>query len=263
MQLGLFQAPPSKPSTARFYLGTHMPHWLADPAFRDVPLFVSRRRLIGRQKKVRPAVGSWALDSGGFTELNLHGTWSISTRQYVEEIRRFRSEIGGLEWAAPQDWMCEPFVLARTGLTLEEHQRRTVANLVELRDLAPELPIVPVLQGWTAEDYLRCRDLYAAAGVDLTREPVVGLGTICRRQGTLEAERVVRRLAAEGLRLHAFGAKVTGLVRYADAVASSDSMAWSFNARKHPPLEGHRHANCSSCPTWALRWRTRLIDRLS
>ena len=40
----------------------------------------------------------------------------------------------------PQDRMCEPEQLAITGLTVEEHQRRTVDNFVELRDLAPGPP---------------------------------------------------------------------------------------------------------------------------
>ena len=45
------------------------------------------------------------------------------------------------------DWMCEPAMLARTGLTVAEHQAGTVANYLELRAAAPELPFIPVLQG--------------------------------------------------------------------------------------------------------------------
>jgi hypothetical protein len=62
-------------------------------------------------------------------------------------------------WAAPQDWMCEPIVInggtaggqrfAGTHLSVAEHQRRTVANYAQLRDLAPDLPIIPVVQGWS------------------------------------------------------------------------------------------------------------------
>ncbi len=49
--------------------------------------------------------------------------------------------------------MCEPIVIhggqagpirfAGTGLTVAEHQRRTVTNYAQLRDLAPDLPFVP------------------------------------------------------------------------------------------------------------------------
>jgi hypothetical protein len=52
-----------------FFLGTHMPHWLG---LLDIPLFVSHRRL-GRLKTLPRALGPWALDSGGFSELALFG----------------------------------------------------------------------------------------------------------------------------------------------------------------------------------------------
>lgn len=50
----------------RFYLGTHMPHWLNDST---VPLFVSHRRLARYRGALPTAATHWALDSGGFTEL--------------------------------------------------------------------------------------------------------------------------------------------------------------------------------------------------
>src|SRR5205807_2659774 len=112
----------------------------------------------------------WALDSGGFTELRLHGGWLTTAAAYVAAVRRYRDEIGRLEWAAPMDWMCEPFMLAKTGLTVAEHQERTVANYLELRSLAPDLPFVPVLQGWSRDDYRRCATPYEKAGVDLAAE---------------------------------------------------------------------------------------------
>ena len=114
--------------------------------------------------------------------MSLHGRWHSNPATYVRAVRRYADEIGNLDWAAPQDWMCEQSVLRRTGLTVREHQRRTVRNLVRLRELAPELPFVPVLQGWTIADYERCADLYRQAGIDLEAEPLVGVGTVCRRQ---------------------------------------------------------------------------------
>jgi hypothetical protein len=125
-----------------------------------------------------------------------------------------------------------------------------------------ELPFVPVLQGFTHWDYLECAERYLRAGVDLAREPLIGVGTMCRRQGTDEAEVILRSLSDLGLRLHAFGAKTTGLKKYASAIVSSDSLAWSFNARRHPPLPGCTHKNCNSCPKWALRWRERLLAQV-
>lgn len=134
------------PQTPCFWLGIHEPSWLERV---DIPLFVSRRRL-GRLKRLPRAIGPWALDSGGFSELSLHGRFELPPAAYAAEVRRYRDEIGGLAWAAPQDWMCEPAMLARTGLSVDEHQRRTVANYLELRQIAPEIPWIPVLQGWSA-----------------------------------------------------------------------------------------------------------------
>lgn len=247
-----------------FYLGTHRPNWLAQTS---VPLFVSRRTMPSGPARWR-ALGQWALDSGGFTELNMHGRWVTSPETYVGEVRRWADEVGGLDWAAVQDWMCESVVLAKTGLTIEEHQRRSVESWRRLTDLAPDLPWAPVLQGWTADDYLRCADAYQAAGLDWSRAPVVGVGTMCRRQATTAAVlilgRVVRDLADRGARgAHAFGFKAQGL-RAAAALgiplASADSLAWSYRARRSEPLEGcEGHINCANCLTYALAWRERLL----
>lgn len=85
------------------YLGTHEPAWLPRTT---VPLFISRRRL-ERRKSMPRSVGTWALDSGGFTELSLHGRWELPPPEYIQKVRRYRDEIGGMQWAAIQDWMCD------------------------------------------------------------------------------------------------------------------------------------------------------------
>jgi hypothetical protein len=250
-----------------FYLGSHQPGWLATAG---VPLFVSDRRLRVYRRLPR-AVAPWALDSGGFTELQYFGRWTVTPAEYVARVRRYRGEIGRLDWAAPQDWMCEPIVIAGgrvgpmrfvgTGLSVAEHQRRTVANLAQLRDLAPDLPFVPVVQGDTVEAYLACVDLYRAAGIDLTAEPIVGLGSVCRRQATGEAHAIITALHAVGVsRLHGFGFKTLGLARCGHLLTSADSLAWSIDARRKPPLPGcTAHKNCANCQRFALRWRERVL----
>jgi hypothetical protein len=230
-----------------------------------VRLFISDRRL--RTYRTLPRA-AWALDSGGFTELSGHGTWDhgLTPRQYAARIRRYRAEIGHLAWAAPQDWMTEPFILAKTGLSIAEHQRRTVGNLLCLRDLDPGLRVIPVLQGRTVPDYLRCADLYARHGIDLAAEPLVGLGSVCRRQASAEVELLVTALRARGIaRLHGFGVKTGGLLRCGHLLASADSMAWSYAARRQPPLPGceTRHINCANCPRYAYTWHARITASLT
>jgi hypothetical protein len=203
------------------------------------------------------------LDSGAFSEIAAHGRFETTPDVYARAVRRYRDEIGGLAWAAPQDWMCEPIMLAKTGLTVTEHQRRTVASYLNLRDLAPDLPWVPVLQGFDLDDYLRCVDVYAAAGVSLERLPLVGLGSVCRRQATGRIAVLTATLATQGLKLHGFGVKTGGLDLYGAHLASADSMAWSYRARRRAPLDGCAHRSCANCLRFALAWRDRIVARLA
>lgn len=254
----------------RFYLGTHKPGWLDRPDI-NVPLFISRRQLEARATLPRARV-PWALDSGGFTELSRPPhRWTISPEEYVDTVRRFDDEIGHMEWAAPMDSMCEPWITEATGRTVEQHQGDTVDNLLRLWELGGrDLGIAPVLQGWAPADYPRHVAMYAAAGVDLTLEPVVGVGSVCRRQSTAEAVGIFRDVAdLIGPRLHGFGLKGAafslGLERY---LVSADSLAWSYNARRNPPLDGCAHGTngvgkCNNCPRFALRWRERTLARAS
>jgi hypothetical protein len=235
-----------------FYLGTDNPAWFRRT---DVPLFVSRRR-IARLKSAGPALGRWSLDSGGFTELSRAGRWGITPARYAEEAAGWMGSIGGMEWAAPQDWMCEPFVLEMTGKSVAEHQELTVASVMELRALAPEVPWAPVLQGWGIDDYHEHVELYRSAGIDLAAEPIVGVGSVCRRQATDEAAEILASLAiGHGVRLHGFGLKRGAMEKASIYLASADSMAWSFSARRSTPLPGCTHNKCSNCLRYALRWR--------
>ncbi len=251
--------------TLAFYLGTHQPSWLG---YFDEPMFVSDRRLRNRVQ-LPHALGPWALDSGGFTELSTHGSWDHgpSPREYVDRIRRYARTIGRLQWAAPQDWMCEPFITAKTGLTVVEHQWRTIDNLATLRALNPEVPIIPVVQGYRVDDYLTHVDMYQRAGFDLTTEPLVGVGSVCRRQATAEVGAIFTALHGAGVRrLHGFGLKKLGLARFGHLLVSADSMAWSFDARRlqrHlPECQGAGHRNCANCPRYALRWRAEMLASL-
>jgi hypothetical protein len=253
--------------TTTFLLGTHQPGWLTRAR---VPLFISDVRL--RVYKTLPrAAAPWSLDSGGFSELQYHGRWTITPGEYVDRVRRYHHEISFMRWCAPMDWMCEPAVInggwygplyfVGTGLSVIEHQHRTVDNFAQLRQLAPDLPFIPVIQGYTQAEYEHCVTLYAAAGIDLTQEPLVGLGSVCRRQATLEAHDIINALHQHGItRLHGFGVKTLGLARYGHLLNSADSLAWSLDARREQhPLPGcTKHKNCANCLTYALQWRDRL-----
>jgi hypothetical protein len=140
--------------------------------------------------------------------------------------------------------------------------------------LAPDLPFIPVVQGYTRDDYLRCVDLYTRAGVNLATQPLVGLGSVCRRQGTAEAHVIISALHRQGIaRLHGFGVKTLGLVRYGHLLNSADSLAWSYDAfQLHRPAPGcpgkirrpgEPVKNCANCLHYALSWRERLLRQMA
>src|SRR5258708_27264458 len=103
-----------------------------------------------------------------------------------------------------------------------------------------------------------------AAGVDLAAEPLVGVGSVCRRQATEEIGTIMKTLAGLGLRLHGFGVKTEGLKRYGQYLASADSMAWSLRGRhvrgcshgSHGRQVPSSEANCFS---FARHWRSKAI----
>jgi hypothetical protein len=280
---------------AELYLGTHERHWLHDEQYEEslkgLTLFVSRVRLAERKSAFPKALHPYCIDSGGFSELQKHGRWTITAAEYVAEIRRYLSELGPelCKWVAQMDYMTEKIVIeggmASRGVrfhgtrelrglkpgdpeqdftaAVRIHQRLTVDNYVELVSLAPEIRFIPVLQGQLLEDYEYCDQLFREAGVDLSKAPVVGLGSVCRRQATAEIEEIVNHFHAKGYRLHGFGVKTLGLERYASKLVSADSMAWSDDARRSPegPLPGHTHKNCANCPDWAIRWHRRIVQQ--
>jgi hypothetical protein len=272
------------PPRTEFWLGTSDPTWLwlnwfwldrdrwkAEAPVDDVPMFISHERLVGYRALER-AVRPWALDSGGFSQITRFGKFDDSPAEYVAAIRRYQDEIGGLAWAASQDWMTEDRALRASGLTIAEHHRRTVENyvtLVELLGAQPATAIVkPTLQGPEPDDYARCWDLYDTYGVDLTTVPLVALGSVCRQESTPVLGKIIAAVRRQSprVRLHGFGVKTHGIRAYGHLMSSMDSMAWSFGARRRKikdPRCRKYHEVCSSCFIYASTWRDKVLAGLS
>ena len=209
-----------------FYVGLHMP----SHAHLFEHCCISINRLLTRQSNF--AVRNWILDSGAFTAVSKYRDHQLSVEEYAKHIKRWRA-CGNLLAAVSQDYMCEPAVLKKTRRTVRDHQRLTTERYRALRFLARRSYIMPVLQGWVPADYVRHLKQY---GRRLHRGAWVGVGSVCRRNGKpAEVEDVLLAIARTrpDLRLHGFGLKLTALrspiVR--DLLTSSDSMAWSWNAR--------------------------------
>lgn len=211
----------------RFFVGLHQP----SDVHRFESAFVSVNRLRSRRSPMNAR--EWIMDSGAFTEISTHGRYRHSVAEYAAEIRRWAGD-GRLLAAVAQDWMCEPWIVAKTGLSVAEHQRLTVERYDALVACQTGVYIMPVLQGYAPEDYVTHVRAY---GPRLGPGAWVGVGSVCKRNGDPAAIfRVLRAIHDErpDLRLHGFGLKTTALSSPAivDMLHSADSMAWSFAARK-------------------------------
>ena len=209
----------------KFYIGLDDVYY----AFRFDRVFISVNRL--RRRKSSFAVNNWIMDSGAFTEITTHGKYRNTPSEYAKEIERWKTT-GKLEAAVSQDYMCEPFVLKITGLSVCDHQRLTIERFDELRRLT-SVPIIPVLQGFEPKEYLRHLDMY---GDRLESGAWVGVGSVCKRNNHPALIAYILegiKNARPDLRLHGFGLKLTALRRQdiRSLLFSSDSMAWSFAAR--------------------------------
>lgn len=213
----------------RFYPGLHQP---SDAARFDMAC-ISINRLRTRKKPLGCA--DVLLDSGAFTELFLHGRYRHTVAEYAADIRRLLdANVANISASVAQDYMCEPFILAKTGLTIADHHRLTIERYDAL--MAENLPvyIMPVLQGFAPQDYVEHLRQY---GDRLAFSAWVGVGSVCKRQGDPKA--IVRVLMAikatrPDLRLHGFGVKTTALQHAGvrEMLETADSMAWSYSARK-------------------------------
>lgn len=233
----------------RFFTGLHQPF----DARNFEASFISVNRL--RRRKSAFVVGDWIMDSGAFTEISTHGYYRHPVQNYAAEIRRWVGN-GNLLAAVSQDYMCEPWIIHKTGLTVRQHQRLTIERYDELLSCdTAGVPIMPVLQGFDPKDYVEHVRQY---GDRLGPGTWVGVGSVCKRNGDPSAiEAVLLAIYRErpDLRLHGFGLKTTALRSslVTEILATADSMAWSFHAR----ING-RNGN-----DWreAKRWSDRIHNR--
>jgi hypothetical protein len=210
-----------------FFVGCHQP----SDAQHFEHACISVNRLCRRKSGFK--VRKWLTDSGAFTELLLHGEHRRSVEEYARQITRF-SHCGELLAAVAQDYMCEPVVLRKTGLTVAEHQHLTIERYLRLLECGVPVPVMPVLQGFEPREYVAHLVAY---GQLLKPGMWVGVGSVCKRNSSVRSvEAVLVPLQRErpDLRFHGFGLKETALqsplVR--ECLYSSDSLAWSYAARR-------------------------------
>lgn len=218
----------------KFFVGLHKPNHAKNFDRACISVGVLRKR------KGPFEVKEWLLDSQAFMTILKFGGYPHPPEEYAAQIVRWKDN-GNLLAAVSQDYMCEPDMLAITGLTATDHQRLTIERYDALLAADTGVYIMPVLQGYTPSEYV---DHIRQYGDRLTPGMWVGVGSVCKRNGS--PKRVLDVLIAikterPDLRLHGFGLKITALSKgtIRALLESSDSMAWSYAARKN-----NQDANC-------------------
>lgn len=203
-----------------------------------IPHFMWSYYPLRNRKSALPAKGKfWILDSGGFSFLRLQGKYPMNEKQYLEHAHLLNPNL-----TVSMDWMCEPDIIKRTGLSIKEHIEKTVSsywtilniidthpgNIIESASSFNNIPgVLGVIQGWSIEDYLSCIDLLRDH--DLI-QPYMGVGTLCRRHSEKQILHILRAIKRElpNVQLHGFGVK-TSILKYPEArelLYSIDSAAW-------------------------------------
>jgi hypothetical protein len=176
------------------------------------------------------------LDSAGFHAMAAWGGFPWTPRSYVQELCTafpFR-RVSSMD-------LCVEAEVAQDRDAVRERISKTVALNRECRSLAVDAGIadrlMQVIQGATADDYLRCFD--AMSGM-IGDHAVIGVGSMCRRRaggddGIVAIVDQLDRRLPQGVRLHLFGLKSDGaeaVAMLSPRVASIDSQAFGVRARR-------------------------------
>jgi hypothetical protein len=264
---------------------------------------------------LRAPITAWttgpALDSAGYTAMVKFGGYRWTVDEYVERIvMNFAGE--GMRddgydralmphpwaWWSPMDYCCESEI-APNRAEVERRIQMTVDSYVETLDTlqgwrdegentTPD-PL-PILQGRTPADYVRCAQQLAEA-IDATDpcccttgDPedcdatwhrdrtglpaLVGVGSVCTREaggpeGVLGVLHALDQELESSIKLHLFGVKGEllehpGFAPYRHRVASVDSSAWDDGARHDAQAIRRRTGEDFSCD---LEHRTERLRR--
>jgi len=243
----------------RFFTGLHQVNHTKHVS----PGCLSISRTYGRQKPVE-GKGHFG-DSKAFTTIAEHGGYPDPPEHYAREVHRLQSH-GIVDFAvvSTQDYMCEPIMLAKTGLTIDDHQRLTIerydailAEFLRLYDVTDQrdLPFefLPVLQGWTPDDYVRHLEMY---GDRVQPGMWVGVGSVCKRNANVASvEDILSAIKGvrPDLRLHGFWVEDNG-------APELPRQATALQRRQHGLVVRSSQSADGDPPRSEARVRTRRLD---
>lgn len=169
------------------------------------------------------------LDSGGYAFFSRWGEYPFDLEKYLE-LAYYLRDLHPLYRVATLDYPCEPDINRSQIMTNEERIQKTVSNAVECFHKDNSIPWLPVIQGYTVEEYLYCIDLYNDYGIG---SDYWAIGSICSRKGApYELRNIITKIKErhQTQKLHAFGLGIPYLSdpQIFNAIYSSDSAAWNW-----------------------------------
>lgn len=177
-----------------------------------------------------------ALDSAGFVAMAKYRGFPWTIEQYLDLV-----ESWPWAWYASWDQCVEPEI-ASSKIDVFFRLAETCRLLSEVRTRARDRGLpdpMPVVQGCEVDHYRWSLDHLPLA----SWPPLLGVGSMCRRHvhgpnGILAIVEALDRVLPSGVGLHLFGVKGTALRFLSDhpRIASVDSMAWDFAARRQVPV---------------------------
>lgn len=182
--------------------------------------------------KIRRPPADWVksivIDSGGFTAAKRWGQYPWSYAQYADWIRESSRDVD-LDFCAVMDYACEPTVNRDILATNQARIEATIKNEARLKEVAPDLPWLPVLQGDNLTE--RAYDLERRRELGQLPTDYAGIGSVCGR-GRNGAVETVRFYAWQlpGVKFHGFGMHIQALDDNETyfALKSWDSYGWTW-----------------------------------
>lgn len=227
----------------------------------------SFKRIRNRKDKIPTMPNQrWIMDSGAFSEISLNGKYTYSVDEYLNCVLENEPNI-----FVTMDWMCEPHIIEKTGLSIKDHLNRTIDAHIKIKEKIDHMNIksdfMGTIQGWKIDDYLKCIDMLKEHGLI---EEHLGIGSICRRNADKEILKIIKTIHGElpNVKLHGFGIKLSLLksVVANKLLHSCDSMAWSFAGRKvkkKPCIDCHSKCkNCANCHIFMSDWLEKINQRM-
>ncbi len=181
------------------------------------------------------------VDSGGFQAVT---RWGLEYPYTWEDYFEWAESVGA-DYAALPDFACEPELHASTPSDRIYHSVLNQWEAIQVFNRGDwNFQPLPVLQGYTPEDYRRCCDMMRQN--DLLRD-YMAVGTVCKRDSIDSIHSVLSALEGEipHVEFHLFGLTLQAWKdrRLWGRFRSADTAAWTWGVSKDDRDEAYEKYN--------------------